>query len=290
MTDAPKPALFASLIVSCPDRRGLVAGLAQFLTGHGANIHHAEQHRDAATGLFFQRVQFDLAQSYSDRVALENGLREVAARFEMNWEIRYGDFVPRMAIFVSKQSHCLYDLILRQRENELRCEIPLILSNHAELRSVAEQFGIQFAHVPVTAENKAAAEAEQLSLLKQHRVDLVVLARYMQVLSPAFSNAYKWRVINIHHSFLPAFAGGRPYHQASQRGVKLIGATSHYVTETLDEGPIIEQDVVRVSHRDDVDELIARGRDVEKLVLARAVKAHLEHRVAVCGSKTIVFS
>jgi len=291
MTDGPaKPAHLATLLVSCPDRRGLVAGLAQFLTVHGANILHAEQHRDDTTGQFYQRVQFDMSQAFSDRAGLENGLREVAARFEMAWTIHYGDRVPRVAIFVSRLNHCLYDLVLRQQEGELPCEIPLIVSNHADLAPVAAQFGIHFEHVPLSGANKAGAEAAQRRLIDEHRIDLVVLARYMQVLSPEFVAALRWRIINIHHSFLPAFAGGRPYHQALERGVKLIGATSHYVTEVLDEGPIIEQDVVRVSHRDSLDELLARGRDVEKLVLARAVKAHLEHRIAVCGSKTIVFS
>jgi formyltetrahydrofolate deformylase len=287
MTD---PALFATLIVSCPDRRGLVAGLAQFLTGHGANIIHAEQHRDTTSNLFFQRIQFDMAEMYSDRTGLDNGLRELADRFQMNWRLYYGDQVPRMAILVSKFDHCLYDLILRQRAKELNCEIPLIISNHDDLSGVAKQFGIEFRHVPVTDETRQSAEAQQLKLLAAARVDVVVLARYMQILSPGFIEAYPSRVINIHHSFLPAFAGGRPYHQALEHGVKLIGATSHYVTATLDEGPIIEQDVVRVSHREALNDLVSKGRDVEKLVLARAVKAHLEHRVVVCGQKTIVFS
>jgi formyltetrahydrofolate deformylase len=231
-----------------------------------------------------------MAEMYSDRTGLDNGLRELAERFQMNWRLYYGDQVPRMAILVSKFDHCLYDLILRQRAKELNCEIPLIISNHDDLSGVAKQFGIEFRHVPVTDETRQSAEAQQLKLLAAARVDVVVLARYMQILSPGFIEAYPSRVINIHHSFLPAFAGGRPYHQALEHGVKLIGATSHYVTATLDEGPIIEQDVVRVSHREALNDLVSKGRDVEKLVLARAVKAHLEHRVVVCGQKTIVFS
>jgi formyltetrahydrofolate deformylase len=279
-----------TLIVSCPDRPGLVAGLAQFLTSHGANILHAEQHRDPTSGLFFQRVQFDMAHMTSDRVKLETEIATLASSFTMHWRIHYSDKISRVAIFVSKMDHCLYDLVLRQKEGELRCQIPLIVSNHGDLRRVAEHFGIHFEHVPAPSGKHAVAEAKHFELLDQHGIDLVVLARYMQILSPKFVKKYEERVINIHHSFLPAFAGGRPYHQAMERGVKLIGATSHYVTEELDEGPIIDQDVVRVSHRDEVGDLVARGRDVEKTVLARAVKAHLEHRVVVCGRKTVVFS
>ena len=287
---ATNPALFATLIVSCPDRRGLVAGLAQFLTGHGANIIDAEQHRDETTNLFFQRIQFDMKEMYADRTGLENGLRELAERFSMTWRISYGDYVPRMAIMVSKFDHCLYDLILRQRSKELNCVIPLIISNHEDLRCVEKQFDIPFHCIPVTSDTKKEAEERQIRLLQDNRIDVVVLARYMQVLTPRFIDSFPSRIINIHHSFLPAFAGGKPYHQALEHGVKLIGATSHYVTAVLDEGPIIEQDVVRVSHRDSLEDLVQKGRDVEKLVLARAVRAHLEQRVVLSGKKTIVFS
>lgn len=290
MTESNKTAPIATLIVSCPDRRGLVAGMAQFLTGHGANIVHAEQHRDTTTNIFFQRVQFDISETFSDRAGLERGLRELTERFQMSWRLSYADHVPRVAIMVSKVEHCLYDLILRQRARELRCEIPLVISNHTVLSPVAAQFDIPFRHVPVEKESPRQAAQTHLDLLREHRIDLVVLARYMQIVPPSMIEAYPARIINIHHSFLPAFGGGRPYHQALERGVKLIGATSHYVTEILDEGPIIEQEVVRVSHRDNVEELVARGRDLEKLVLARAVKAHLEDRVIVCGKKTIVFN
>jgi formyltetrahydrofolate deformylase len=287
-TSASAP--LATLIVSCPDRHGLVAALAQFLTSRKANIVHAEQHRDSATGLFFQRMQFDTSEIPKSRAALETGLRVLSQQFRMQWRLYYGEGRQRLAIFVSKASHCLYDLVLRQREGELNCEIPLIVSNHDLLRPVAGHFGISFQYIPVAEKARAQAEGRQLALLRKHKIDLVVLARYMQVLSPEFVAQLPERIINIHHSFLPAFAGGRPYHQALAHGVKLIGATSHYVTAQLDTGPIIEQDVVRVSHRDCLNDLIARGRDVEKTVLARAVRAHLEHRVAVCGGKTIVFS
>jgi formyltetrahydrofolate deformylase len=280
----------ATLIVSCPDRPGLVAGLASFLTNHGANILHAEQHRDESTGLFFQRVQFDTAAMDSERKTWESEISELAKNSRMTWRISYSENVPRIAIFVSKFDHCLYDLILRQRSHELNCDIRAIISNHNELRPVAEYFKIPFAHIPVSKTTWAEAEQQQIEILQREKVDLIVLARYMQILSAGFVARFPQRVINIHHSFLPAFAGGRPYHQAMEHGVKLIGATSHYVTEKLDEGPIIEQDVVRVSHRDGLTDLVARGRDIEKVVLARAVKAHLEQRVVVCGSKTVVFN
>jgi formyltetrahydrofolate deformylase len=283
------PKNFATLIVSCPDRRGLVAALSQFLTGLNANILDAEQHRDESTNLFFQRIQFDMSEMYADRAGLENGLRDLAVRYQMTWRVAYGDQIARAAIFVSKVDHCLYDLILRQRGKDLPCEFSVIVSNHEDLRPVADQFKIPFVFIPVTPEKKAEAEAKELEVLRDHAIDCVILARYMQVLSSQFIAAFPNRIINIHHSFLPAFAGGRPYHQALEHGVKLIGATSHYVTEKLDEGPIIEQEVVRVSHRDSLEDLVRKGRDVEKIALARAVKAHLEHRIVVCGQKTIVF-
>jgi formyltetrahydrofolate deformylase len=280
----------ATLIVACPDRHGLVAGLASFLTGHGANILHAEQHLDDASGVFFQRMQFDTAGMDSDRKKLESEIEALARASQMTWQISYHETLPRVAIFVSKFDHCLYDLVLRQRSRELRCDIRVIVSNHAGLRPVAGHFGIPFVHIPVSEDCREKAELAQMGLLQREHIDLVVLARYMQVLSAKFVAQYPRRIINIHHSFLPAFAGGRPYHQALEHGVKLIGATSHYVTENLDEGPIIEQDVVRVSHRDSLRDLVSRGRDIEKVVLARAVKAHLERRIVLCGSKTVVFN
>ena len=280
---------FATLLVSCPDRKGLVASLAQVLYGHGANIVDADQHTDAVAGQFFQRIHFDMSDIHTDRTSLESAIREVAARFEMVFRLTRSDAVKRVGIFVSKYDHCLYDLLLRQRSGELDCEIPLIISNHEDLRPVAEQFGVRFEHLPVTKATKAQQEQEALRLLRAEGVGLAVLARYMQILSDDFLRAFEGDVINIHHSFLPAFVGGKPYHRAYERGVKLIGATAHFATADLDEGPIIEQDVVRCSHRDKVDDLVRKGRDLEKVVLARAVRLHLADRVLVYGNKTVVF-
>ncbi len=279
----------ATLLVSCADRRGLVAGLAQLLYGHGANILDSDQHSDPAEGMFFQRIRFDMSELMTDRTALEQGVREVAERFQMNWRISYAHDVKRVAIFVSKYDHCLYDLLLRHRAGELACQIPLIISNHPDLGRVAEEFGVAFHVFPVDKQNKAEQEAKELELLRHRSIDLVVLARYMQILSPAFCDELPGQVINIHHSFLPAFVGSKPYHQAHERGVKLIGATAHYVTSDLDQGPIIEQGVKRVSHRDSVDELVRKGRDLEKAVLSQAVRWHLEDRVLVYNNKTVVF-
>jgi formyltetrahydrofolate deformylase len=279
----------ATLLVSCPDQRGIVASLAQLLYGHGANILDADQHTDPVAGQFFQRIRFDLSQIHTDRTALEHGIGEVAARFQMSWRIAHGRAPKRMAIFVSKYDHCLYDLLLRHRAGELACEIPLILSNHAALAPVAASFGVDFEVFPITRENKRGQEEREIARVEALGVDLVVLARYMQVLSGEFVARYPGRIINIHHSFLPAFMGGKPYHQAHTRGVKLIGATAHYATTDLDEGPIIDQDVARCSHRDSIDDLVRKGRDLEKVVLARAVRLHLDDRILVYGNKTVVF-
>lgn len=281
--------MIGTLRVSCVDRKGIVAALAQVLYGHGANIVDADQHTDREAGQFFQRIRFDTAELNTDRVALERGLREVIERFGMRWRLDYDDRVERVAIFVSRYDHCLYDLLLRHRAGELSCEIPVVVSNHPDLAPVAAQFEVAFEVVPVSAEDRDRAEARQQALLEDHRIDTVVLARYMQILSPAFVAQYPDRIINIHHSFLPAFVGARPYHQAYERGVKLVGATAHYVTSELDEGPIIEQDVARASHRDGVPDLVRKGRDLEKVVLARAVRWHLDKRVLVYGHKTVVF-
>jgi len=280
----------ATLLVCCPDRKGLVAALAQVLYGHGANILDADQHTDPVAGQFFQRIKFDMSELHTDRRSLETAIAEVAERFSMNWRIANGLGRPRTAIFVSKYDHCLYDLLLRQRAAELHTEIPLIISNHPDLEPVAKQFDIPFHHLPLTKETKRAQEAQALELLKAKNVDLVVLARYMQILTADFLNSYEGQVINIHHSFLPAFMGSKPYHRAFERGVKLIGATAHYATADLDEGPIIEQDVVRCSHRDSVEDLVRKGRDLEKVVLARAVRWHLDDRILVYDNKTVVFS
>jgi formyltetrahydrofolate deformylase len=279
----------AVLLVSCPDRRGIVAALGQVLYGHGANILDADQHTDPVAGQFFQRIRFDLRELFSDRLSLERGIAEVAERFGMRWQLAYAARPKRVAIFVSRYEHCLLDLLWRHRAGELRCEIALVVSNHADLHGTAAHYGIRYEHVPITRESKAEQEARELALLESEKIDLVVLARYMQVLSAGFVERYPARIINIHHSFLPAFQGGRPYHQASERGVKLIGATAHYATTDLDEGPIIEQDVARATHRDSIDDLVRKGRDLERTVLARAVRWHLEDRILVYQNKTVVF-
>lgn len=280
----------ATLLISCPDRRGLVAGLAQVLSGHGANILDSDQHTDREAAHFFQRIVFDTAELTTDRGTLERAIDEVATRFGMDHKLSYrGDRKKRVAVFVSKYDHCLYDLLLRHQAGELRCDLALVISNHPDLGRVAEQFGVPFVLKEKTAENKAQVEREELALLAERQIDLVILARYMQILSDDFVREFARAIINIHHSFLPAFVGGRPYHQAHQRGVKIIGATAHYATAELDEGPIIAQDVVRVTHKDEVSDLIRKGRDLEKLVLARAVRCHLEDRVLCYGNKTVVF-
>jgi formyltetrahydrofolate deformylase len=283
------PAETATLLVCCPDRRGIVAALAQVLHGHGANILEADQHTDREARLFFQRIHFDCEGLLADRLTLERAIGEVAARLAMTWRLAWSDHRKRMAIFVSRTNHCLYDLLLRHQAGELACEIPLIVSNHPDFERVAKQFGIPFCVFAVDAKNKREQERRELALLREERIDLLVLARYMQVLSEEFLAALERPVINIHHSFLPAFSGGKPYHQAYERGVKLIGATAHYATADLDEGPIIEQDVIRASHRHGIEELVRKGRDVERSVLSRAVRWHLEDRVLVYGNKTVVF-
>src|SRR5262245_52426499 len=280
----------AVLLVSCRDRRGLVAALAQVLHGHGANILDADQHTDPVAGQFFQRIRFDLEGMLTDRVSLERGIREVAERFGMRWQLAYAAARKRVAIFVSRYEHCLVDLLWRHRAGELPCEIALVVSNHPDLRATAEHHGVRFELLPVTPANKAEQEARELKLLESERIDLVVLARYMQILSGDFVARTAGRIINIHHSFLPAFQGGKPYHQASERGVKLIGATAHYATTDLDEGPIIEQDVARTTHRDSIEDLVRKGRDLERTVLARAVRWHLEDRILVYRNKTVVFA
>jgi formyltetrahydrofolate deformylase len=279
----------ANLLVSCADRKGIVASLAQVLYGHGANILDADQHTDPVAAMFFQRIRFDLSTLTTDKVALEHGIREVAARFGMDWRLSYGHQIQRVAIFVSKYDHCLYDLLVRHRAGELRCEMALIVSNHPDLEPVARHFGIRFEHVAKTAATRADGEARERALLAEEKIDLIVLARYMQILSPELVAAWPSRIINIHHSFLPAFVGASPHRQAYERGVKLIGATAHYVTDQLDEGPIIEQGVVRCSHRDSVDDLVRKGRDLEESVLGAAVRWHLDDRILVYAGKTVVF-
>ena len=279
----------ATLLISCRDQKGLVAAVSDFLYRNNGNIIHADQHTDLEEAVFLQRVEWELRDFAVEREEIANAFRPIAERFGMSWSLRFSDYVPRIALFVSKLPHCMYDLLARWRLGELRAEIPLAVSNHEDQRPIAEGFGVEYWRFDMSPESKTEQEALILELLEVQRIDLVVLARYMQVLSEAFVSRYPERIINIHHSFLPAFAGARPYHHAHERGVKIIGATAHYVTAELDQGPIIEQDVVRVSHRDSVEDLVRKGRDLEKVVLARAVDLHLRNRIVVYGNKTVVF-
>ncbi len=279
----------ATLLISCPDQKGLVAKIASFIYSNGGNIIHADQHTDLLAGLFLTRLEWQLTGFNLPRELIAPAFNAIAQPLQANWRLHFSDDLPRIAIWVSRQDHCLYDLLWRQQAGELAAEVALIISNHDRLAPIAEQFGIAYHHLPITPETKAAQESQQLELLRAHRIDLVVLAKYMQVLSAEFVSQFP-TVINIHHSFLPAFAGANPYQRAYERGVKIIGATGHYVTQDLDEGPIIEQDVVRVSHRDQVEDLIRKGKDLERVVLARAVRLHLQNRVLVYGNRTVVFA
>jgi formyltetrahydrofolate deformylase len=279
----------AVLLISCPDRKGLVATIADFVYRHGGNILHADEHGDEGSKLFLMRVEFDPSEFDIDLAEFPKHFSPIAAKFRMEWRLARSDSRPKMAILVSRYDHCLADLLYRHKTGELACDIPLIVSNHAENRSIVEFYGIPFFFVPSVSGQKIETEKKILALLKKHDPDLIVLARYMQILSPQFVAQYAHRIINIHHSFLPAFVGAKPYHQAFARGVKLIGATSHYVTEVLDDGPIIEQDVIRVSHRDTLEHLLQKGRDLEKIVLSRAVRWHLDNRILLYGKKTAVF-
>jgi len=279
----------AILLITCPDRKGEVATIADFIYRHNGNILHADEHGDEESGLFLMRVEFDPKDFDIDLGSFANHFSPIADTFGMTWRLAQSSHRQRLIIFVSKYDHCLVDLLYRHKSGELSCEIPLIISNHPDNREIADFYGIPYAVVSAVKDNKTDAEARIHALIQQHQPDFMVLARYMQILSNEFVNRYPQRVINIHHSFLPAFVGARPYHQAFERGVKIIGATSHYVTEVLDDGPIIEQDVVRVSHRDTVEDLIRKGRDLEKVVLSRAVRAHVENRVLVYGNKTVIF-
>jgi formyltetrahydrofolate deformylase len=279
----------AILLVDCPDRKGLVAAIADFLYRHNANILHADQHQDSELGLFFMRLEWDLSDFDLKLEEFGRHFAPIADPLRMRWRLELSAVRPRVAIFVSRYDHCLADLLYRHQSGELACDIPLVISNHTSAQRLAEFYQVPFHFIPVAPDNKAEAEQKQIGLLRQHNIDLIVLARYMQILSADFVAHYPQRIINVHHSFLPAFSGARPYHRAFERGVKLIGATSHYVTEELDEGPIIEQDVVRISHRDQLDDLIQKGRDLEKMVLSRAVRWHIEHRVLVYAKKTVIF-
>jgi formyltetrahydrofolate deformylase len=278
----------AILLISCPDRKGLVAGIGNFLYKHNANVLHADQHQDSETSLFLMRVEWDLSEFDLPVEDFEKHFSPLAQELRMDWTLRLSSVKQRVAIFVSHYDHCLADLLYRQRSGELGCEFPLIISNHETARELAEFYQIPFHFIPVKG-NKDEVEKHQLGLLKEHKIDLVVLARYMQILTEGFVGWYPQRIINVHHSFLPAFSGARPYHRAFEKGVKLIGATSHYVTPELDEGPIIEQDVTRISHRDQLNDLIQKGRDLEKIVRSRAVRWHIEHRILTYSGKTVVF-
>lgn len=281
----------AILLIHCADQPGLVAAVTRFIREHGGNILDLDQHTDKEHKQFFMRVAwelegFDLAK---DKIDAQFG-REVGDGFDMQWELCFSGEKPRMAVFVSRTFHCLFDILARHDAGEWNVEIPLVVSNHPDVEPVARRFGVDCHVLPVDAKNKADVERRQLELLKRHNVDFIVLARYMQILSDDFTRHYPNRIINIHHSFLPAFPGARPYHSAYKRGVKIIGATSHYVTPELDAGPIIEQDVVQVSHKDSVQDLVRKGRDLEKLVLARAIWHHLERKILVFENRTVVFS
>ncbi len=288
----------AVLLIDCPDRKGLVARVAGLLYEHGANILHADQHQDHELGLFFMRVEWSLDLSGDaagsvhgkfDLEAFKADFAPLAAELAMRWTLTASARKPRVALFCSQYLHCVADLLYRWRADELDCEIAIIVSNHTDVELMAAFYGILFVHIPVVAATRAQGEAYQLELLAKYDIDLIVLARYMQILSADFVARYPAAIINVHHSFLPAFTGARPYHAAHMRGVKLIGATSHYVTEVLDDGPIIEQDVARISHRDQVEDLVARGRDLERMVLSRAVRWHLDRRILCYGNKTVIF-
>lgn len=279
----------ATLLISCPDQQGLVAKLANFIYANGGNIIQADHHTDFGAELFLSRIEWQLEGFKLHREIIAPAFGAIAEPLGADWSLHFSDQTPRIAVWVSQQSHCLNDLLWRHQAKEFVAEIPLIISNHETLRPIADQFGIEFHHIPITKETKQEQEAKQLELLKAHKIDLVVLAKYMQILSPEFVKEFP-NIINIHHSFLPAFAGANPYQRAYQRGVKVIGATAHFVTQDLDEGPIIEQDVVQVSHRDVAADLIRKGKDLERMVLARAVRFHLQNRILVYSNRTVVFS
>lgn len=280
----------AILLVSCPDQKGINAAIADFIFRANGNILHADEHQDHEQKLFLMRVEWDLGDFAIPMADFARHFQPIAARFQMTWRVSHSATRPKVAIFVSKYDHCLSDLLYRQRTGEIACEFPLIVSNHPDAQRWADFYNVPLHVIPVRKETKPQDEARQLDLLRPLNVDLIVLARYMQVLSTDFIRQFPpHSIINIHHSFLPAFIGAKPHHQAYERGVKLIGATAHYVTEVLDDGPIIEQDVARISHRDTVEDLMQKGRDLEKVVLSRAVRWHLENRILLYGNKTVIF-
>lgn len=279
----------AVLLVQCRDQKGLDAAIADFIYRHDGNILHFEQHQSSEDSFYFARIEWDLADFRLPLPDFAAKFAPIAGKFDMTWRVAEASYRPRVAIFVSRYDHCLADILYRQRNGELKCEIPLIISNHADAQRHADFHAIPYYLVPVTKENKPEAEQRQRELIEHHKIDLIVLARYMQILSPGFIAQYPQQIINIHHSFLPAFLGAKPHLQAYERGVKLIGATAHYVTEVLDDGPIIEQGVARISHRDALEDLVEKGRDLEKLVLSRAVRWHIENRILLHGNRTVIF-
>lgn len=280
----------ARMLISCPDRPGIVAAVSQFLHEQGANIVQSDQYTmDPEGGMFFIRIEFDLDHLEKQLPVLKKDFEMVAVQFAMDWRIMLANRRKKLAVFVSKEDHCLLELLWQWQSGDIQAEISMVISNHNDMRELVESYGIPYHHIPVTPALKAEAEAKQLALL-EGQVDAIILARYMQIISPQFLEHYPEQIINIHHSFLPAFVGGKPYNQAYERGVKIIGATAHYVTEELDGGPIIEQDVQRVSHRDNIDDLKRIGRHIERIVLARAVSWHVEDRILVHGNKTVVFN
>lgn len=278
-----------TLLFLCPDQKGLVSKISTFFYERGGNIFSLNEFVDSSTSTFFLRVSWDMKGFGLSEDQFREEFSEIAFQLNASWKVYFSSRKLRVAVFVSKYDHCLRDLLWRYRMNEFPIEIPLIISNHPDLKHIGERYDIPYYHIALTKDNKSEAEEKELALLLSNKVDSIVLARYMQILSPRFVEHYPGNIINIHHSFLPAFIGGNPYRQAFERGVKIIGATSHYVTKDLDEGPIIEQDISRISHRDSVPDLIRKGRDLERLVLSRALKLHSEHRVLVHGKKTVVF-
>lgn len=281
----------STLLINCPDQKGIISSVTSFIQQKEGNIVYLDQHVDKELGVFFMRLESEFTEESDSRNDFKEEFEVTLAKpYQMIWSLHQGDVKPRMAIYVSKYNHCLYDLLSRYKSGELEVEIPFIISNHEQAKNIASQFEIPFYHIPISKETKVEAEAEQLKLLKSHRIDFIVLARYMQIVSRTIIDYFPNKIINIHHSFLPAFAGARPYHAAFERGVKIIGATSHYVTEDLDAGPIIEQDVTTVSHSHQVKDFIAKGRDLEKIVLSRAVELHVKRKTMVYNNKTVIFS
>lgn len=280
-----------TILINCEDQKGIIAAVTRFIAKAEGNIIYIDQHVDVEQNVFFMRLECEFTVKELGLISIQNDFQQTIAQdFKMFWEMYTKDQKPKMALFVSKYDHCLFDILGRYSAGELNLEIPLIISNHEDLKPIAERFDIPFFYIPFTKENKEESEEQQIELLKIYEIDFVVLARYMQIISTELIALYENKIINIHHSFLPAFPGAKPYHSAFKRGVKIIGATSHYVTQALDEGPIIEQDITRVSHTNSVDDFIMKGRDLERIVLARAIKLHSERKTMVYSNKTVIFS